>query len=224
MASHVQCSNLTALLQDIIIYWDIMMPDRHKHSGALYCLSICLDYLLLQVEATGNDLSAEAQAAGCDYQLLLGFVLSVDALNILKRRKDKATAVYLGCDADMKLVGLAWGPDTSANIRASFCTDPVSAPLQPAGSPASAQDDLAAAPVEPPASNNPAWRKALFKQIGGLVQQQALELQLPDDEAYGLLRGRKLHLRIPLTFMLDQPALLAFLGLSRCLPGHIEAC
>lgn len=194
-----------------------MLPDRHNASGALCCLSNCLNYLLLQVEATGKELSVEARSAGCDFELLLGYVLSVDALNILKRRKDKATAAYLGCDADMKLVGLAWGPDTSTNIVASFCTDPVSAPLQPAGSPASAQDDLAAAPVDPPAYN-PGWRKALFKQIEDLVQQQALELQLPDDEAYGLLRGQKLHLRIPLTFMLDQPALLAFLGLSRCTP------
>jgi hypothetical protein len=60
-------------------------------------------------------------------ELFLPQIVSVDALRIVKRKKDKATAAYIGPDSKMTLMGLAYRPDTSENMQASVNSDMVSA-------------------------------------------------------------------------------------------------
>jgi hypothetical protein len=54
----------------------------------------------------------------------------------------------------------------------------------------------------------------MFRQIEQVVKAGAVTLELPEGLPQDLV-GKRLYLRMPFTFMLDQPALLAFLGLSK---------
>lgn len=60
---------------------------------------------------------------------------------------------------------------------------------------------------------------SLFDQIQQLLHQRYIVIKLPEDLPEDI-RGQQLLVEVPITFMLDQPALIGFLGLGELLCTH----
>lgn len=110
----------------------------------------------------------------------------------LSRTQDKALACYVGPDGKMAVLGLAVGSADRDNVMASF------------GTPSQGFTG----------SQGMTGYKSLFDQLQSLVDNPVLVVELPST-------SRPQSLKLLVRFMLNQPALLNWLGLGETLLIHL---